>query len=128
MIRRPPRSTRTDTLFPYTTLFRSLLKAFGESSRADEALLRFDSFLAGLPAGIQLFSLIGNNPALLSLIVSVMSSAPRLADIISSKPHVFDGMLDPALMARLPTRERSEERRVGRGGVSTCRSRWSPYH
>src|SRR3546814_16434210 len=31
MIRRPPRSTRTDTLFPYTTLFRSVgpLTAFG---------------------------------------------------------------------------------------------------
>src|SRR3546814_16142569 len=27
MIRRPPRSTRTDTLFPYTTLFRSILLA-----------------------------------------------------------------------------------------------------
>src|SRR6056297_4230702 len=27
MIRRPPRSTRTDTLFPYTTLFRSVLGA-----------------------------------------------------------------------------------------------------
>src|SRR3546814_3074282 len=27
MIRRPPRSTRTDTLFPYTTLFRSQVKA-----------------------------------------------------------------------------------------------------
>src|SRR3546814_4342157 len=27
MIRRPPRSTRTDTLFPYTTLFRSCMKA-----------------------------------------------------------------------------------------------------
>src|SRR3546814_14979655 len=26
MIRRPPRSTRTDTLFPYTTLFRSNIK------------------------------------------------------------------------------------------------------
>src|SRR3546814_5765426 len=26
MIRRPPRSTRTDALFPYTTLFRSLMK------------------------------------------------------------------------------------------------------
>src|SRR3546814_9781154 len=26
MLRRPPRSTRTDTLFPYTTLFRSMLK------------------------------------------------------------------------------------------------------
>src|SRR3546814_4176884 len=29
MIRRPPRSTRTDTLFPYTTLFRSLLPRGG---------------------------------------------------------------------------------------------------
>src|SRR3546814_10048695 len=28
MIRRPPRSTRTDTLFPYTTLFRSRLHIF----------------------------------------------------------------------------------------------------
>src|SRR3546814_18874719 len=27
MIRRPPRSTRTDTLFPYTTLFRSTVRA-----------------------------------------------------------------------------------------------------
>src|SRR3546814_2111900 len=31
MIRRPPRSTRTDTLFPYTTLFRSHLRAVLES-------------------------------------------------------------------------------------------------
>src|SRR3546814_6624104 len=30
MIRRPPRSTRTDTLFPYTPLFRSLLPRKGE--------------------------------------------------------------------------------------------------
>src|SRR3546814_14036918 len=30
MIRRPPRSTRTDTLFPYTTLFRSTLDALYE--------------------------------------------------------------------------------------------------
>src|SRR3546814_20250605 len=29
MIRRPPKSTRTDTLFPYTTLFRSILRALG---------------------------------------------------------------------------------------------------
>src|SRR3546814_19043632 len=41
MLRRPPRSTRTDTLFPYTTLFRSALRpdyvletgtAFGQTS------------------------------------------------------------------------------------------------
>src|SRR3546814_20419396 len=32
-IRRPPRSTRTYTLFPYTTLFRSLNKSFGASKQ-----------------------------------------------------------------------------------------------
>src|SRR3546814_14817866 len=34
-IRRPPRSTRTDTLFPYTTLFRSPAVAMGDA--ADDA-------------------------------------------------------------------------------------------
>src|SRR3546814_16972616 len=33
MIRRPPRSTRTDTLFPYTTLFRSHCRTFDPRSR-----------------------------------------------------------------------------------------------
>jgi glutamate-ammonia-ligase adenylyltransferase len=88
-----------------TELMPELLGTFGESRRADEALLRFDSFLKGLPAGIQLFSLLASNPPLLSLIVTIMASAPRLADIIASRPHVFDGMLDPGLMAELPTRD-----------------------
>src|SRR3546814_15976366 len=35
MIRRPPRSTRTDTLFPYTTLFRSYLHTVERSSAHD---------------------------------------------------------------------------------------------
>src|SRR3546814_2586665 len=36
MIRRPPRSTRTDTLFPYTTLFRSLVGGVGQSRGPSE--------------------------------------------------------------------------------------------
>src|SRR3546814_3726535 len=35
MIRRPPRSTRTDTLFPYTTLFRSLPRSVGRPEKID---------------------------------------------------------------------------------------------
>jgi glutamate-ammonia-ligase adenylyltransferase len=88
-----------------TEMTPDLLKAFGESRRADEALLRFDNFLAGLPAGIQLFSLLGNNPALLDLMVNIMAAAPRLAEIIAERPHVFDGMLDPGLLVELPTRD-----------------------
>src|SRR3546814_1662525 len=33
MIRRPPRSTRTDTLFPYTTLFRSITLGAGANAQ-----------------------------------------------------------------------------------------------
>src|SRR3546814_18525840 len=40
MLRRPPRSTRTDTLFPYTTLFRSLDVAGGLQAAAQVGLHR----------------------------------------------------------------------------------------
>src|SRR3546814_9002118 len=44
MIRRPPRSTRTDTLFPYTTLFRSGLRAVRRAgSTKGDARHRWDS-------------------------------------------------------------------------------------
>src|SRR3546814_19705976 len=48
MIRRPPRSTRTDTLFPYTTLFRSPLRQtlfFSATMAADMRRLA-DKFLS----------------------------------------------------------------------------------
>jgi [glutamine synthetase] adenylyltransferase / [glutamine synthetase]-adenylyl-L-tyrosine phosphorylase len=93
-----------------TELTPRLLEVFGATRRADEAIVRFDEFLAGLPAGIQFFSLIGNNPGLLSFLVTVMTAAPRLAELIARRPHVFDGMLDPSLMAELPTRAYLEER------------------
>src|SRR3546814_17603614 len=49
MIRRPPRSTRTDTLFPYTTLFRSYMAALmtDPALRANE----FNKAIASAPMG-----------------------------------------------------------------------------
>src|SRR3546814_19905838 len=41
MIRRPPRSTRTDTLFPYTTLFRSAEKSCASSGFSSVVGTRF---------------------------------------------------------------------------------------
>ncbi|BCH17736.1 bifunctional [glutamine synthetase] adenylyltransferase/[glutamine synthetase]-adenylyl-L-tyrosine phosphorylase [Mesorhizobium sp. L-2-11] len=87
-----------------TELTPALLQSFGQTRRADEALIRFDEFLAGLPAGIQLFSLLHSNPALLKLLATIMGAAPRLAAIITRRPHVFDGLLDPALLTELPDR------------------------
>src|SRR3546814_5419634 len=45
MIRRPPRSTRTDTLFPYTTLFRSDIDYLAGSIRFREPVLSRSSNL-----------------------------------------------------------------------------------
>src|SRR3546814_11873136 len=45
MIRRPPRSTRTDTLFPYTTLFRSAETAILVPGEIGLAALRFPMHL-----------------------------------------------------------------------------------
>src|SRR3546814_6187773 len=57
MIRRPPRSTRTDTLFPYTTLFRSSTRQFycfaqRRKEREDVALGRKATFSASFPQTI----------------------------------------------------------------------------
>src|SRR3546814_1265371 len=51
MIRRPPRSTRTDTLFPYTTLFRSgrqNLRPIGIGEREAQTVPRRDAVTAGV--------------------------------------------------------------------------------
>src|SRR3546814_16247473 len=40
MIRQPPRSTRTDTLFPYTTLFRSALEELASQVHIEAAYMR----------------------------------------------------------------------------------------
>src|SRR3546814_15586096 len=100
MIRRPPRSTLTDTLFPYTTLFRSPAPASLEQPAADET------------------------------IDSPQSPAPTAKYETVLDPARFEFWLDKLRQAELFAfdTERSEERRVGKECVRTCRSRWSPYH
>src|SRR3546814_14194261 len=54
MIRRPPRSTRTDTLFPYTTLFRSLLRPPRGEAHHLRLTLMPRAFIEQHPAGERL--------------------------------------------------------------------------
>src|SRR3546814_9058055 len=55
MIRRPPRSTRTDTLFPYTTLFRSAVPILGIAQHFHDVLVPKDGI--NRPSGIRVIRL-----------------------------------------------------------------------
>ena len=93
-----------------TAMLPPLLESFAKSGQGDDTLLRFDALLAGLPAGVQLFSMLNSNRQLLSLLTRILSSAPRLADIITKRPLIFDGMLDPMFFERLPKSDELQER------------------
>ncbi len=82
-----------------------LLEAIAASGRADGVLSDFDRFLTNLPSGFQLFHLLHSNPDLLNLLVRILAAAPRLAELIVRRPHVFDGMLEPQFFRRLATSE-----------------------
>ncbi len=88
-----------------TELTPGLLRAVADSGEPDTTLIAFDKFLSGLPAGIQLFALLKSNPGLRSLLLLILGAAPRLAEIVTRRPHVFDGLIDPTLSETVPDRE-----------------------
>ncbi|MEZ5872431.1 MAG: bifunctional [glutamine synthetase] adenylyltransferase/[glutamine synthetase]-adenylyl-L-tyrosine phosphorylase [Nitratireductor sp.] len=93
-----------------TELTPGLLEAIAASDEPDATLISFDRFLGGLPAGIQFFSIMKSNPGLLQLMLLMLGSAPRLADIITRRPHVFDGLIEPAFAGTAPDRATLRER------------------
>jgi len=88
-----------------TELMPRLLEAFAKTANPDTAFARFDEFVAGLPAGVQLFSLFHANPALLDMVADIMGSAPRIADWLSRNPSLLDAVLTGDFMAPLGSRE-----------------------
>src|SRR3546814_16462095 len=121
MRRRPPRSTRTDPLFPYTPLFRSP----GELVLADRLLER--------PEIAEAFA--GLKDRLTPLPAARFDSANgvrRLEELFEVKALDAFGAFGRAELAAagalvdyvaLTQKGRSEERRVGKECVSTCRAR-----
>src|SRR3546814_12944964 len=132
MIRRPTRSTRTDTLFPYTTLFRSGVAA-AEALHAlglDAVRLKWPNDLVVVDGGRP-----GSSPG------QVLRKLGGLL-VEGSGEHAgpVRAVIGPGLNVRMPdghgraidqpwidqravARDRQEERRGGKGGVRQCRSR-----
>src|SRR3546814_15013266 len=124
MIRRPPRATRTYTLFPYTTLFRSARAAIARRLRCRP--------LVALSAADARRSLrrTAAHPG-----EALMAEPSIFAEGFKTDPYWWDAA-PPDDEGDQPQPERvavavagsgyiSEERRVGKGCVSPCRSRGS---
>jgi glutamate-ammonia-ligase adenylyltransferase len=90
-------------------LFRQLepqiVDRLAGAASPDQALVHFDRFLSGLPAGVQLFSLFAANPQLLELIVEICAAAPRLALYLGRHPQTLDALLDRDFWEPMPGRE-----------------------
>jgi glutamate-ammonia-ligase adenylyltransferase len=97
------RSSKSKELL--TELMPVLLSALARSGDADQAFIAFDHFIAGLPAGVQLFSMLKANPNLLDLIATILGTAPRLAEQLSARPRVLDAVLDRGFFGALPCPE-----------------------
>jgi glutamate-ammonia-ligase adenylyltransferase len=98
---RAMRSTRARELL--TELMPMLLQALAKTHDPDAAFVRFDRFLAGLPAGVQLFSMFYSNPHLLDFVAEIMGGAPRLAEHLSRRPSVLDSVLTPDFLSPPPS-------------------------
>src|SRR3546814_16355429 len=119
MIRLPPRSTRTDTLFPDTTLFLSCAFTGGMNIREG-----FVSSAGKNMASDTHFRVEG--PVVLQL-MSVFAHDWRFTTKENLPYETWCRSAWNPPTPQVPAR-RSEERRVGTEFVSTCRYRWSPYN
>src|SRR3546814_14313337 len=105
MIRLPPESTRTDTLFPYTTLFRSRVAAGAQAFGDQLGVVAGRRGRAGRPCG----------PA---------REVGVLEHVVQHHAEAGAGEARVEGLGLVACVDRSAERRVGKECVSTCRSRW----
>src|SRR3546814_18152746 len=120
MILRPPRSTRTDPLFPYTTLFRSrshpIASCIPRTQRIRSNAFGLFLFFTSTTASVRILApcFPYNHTQM-----SVADSPSKLN--VTPRRQKYPSLLKNA-------RTRSEERRVGHTCVSRCRSGGTPTH
>src|SRR3546814_16575942 len=123
MIRRPPRSTRTDTLFPYTTLFRSI-------DQAAEMVVEGLDHRGGASCDLlgRAADQIDEDQRLGGLFLGETFKNGRLArpffELLRRLPATMSAGRDDGQSFR---DESSEVRRVGQECVCTCSTRWSAH-
>ncbi len=85
------RSERARSIF--RRLEPELVRRIAGAASPDDALVSLDAFLARLPAGVQIFSLMEANPKLLDLLIDICGSAPELARYLGANASVLDAVI-----------------------------------
>src|SRR3546814_13377638 len=83
-IRRPPRSTRTDTLFPYTTLFRALKRSADDLTGTDSRAL----FLH-VPLARYIETILAGEASMAETLAQAPARMARLATLLPDFPHAL---------------------------------------
>src|SRR3546814_16366564 len=135
MIRRPPRSTRTDTLFPYTTLFRSKKKVVLELGGNAAVIVDADADLDDAVERIAFGAFYQSGQSCIGVQRIIIHEAvyddlkkrlvAKTKTLVAGTPHDRTTFVGP--MIDVKEEQRSEERRAGKECDSTCKSRWLPY-
>jgi len=94
------RSDRAQQIF--RRLAPALLTRLNRAANPEEALLALDGFLAGLPAGVQIFALFEANPSLVDLIIDIAATSPGLARYLSRNAGVLDAVIGGAFFSPWP--------------------------
>ncbi len=102
----PLRSSRAQEIF--ARIEPLILRALLRAADPEMAFSGFTDFLAGLPAGVQLFSLFDANRHLIDLIADILGVAPALGRHLANHPSVLEAVITGDFFAPLPPRERLE--------------------
>ncbi|APG47408.1 glutamine-synthetase adenylyltransferase [Phaeobacter porticola] len=86
-----------------------LLARLARTAQPAEALVALDGFLAGLPAGVQLFSLFEANPQLIDLLIDIVGTSGTLASYLARNSSVFDAVIGGSFFDAWPARNVLEQ-------------------
>lgn len=95
-----------------------LVAALGEAPAPEAALNRLDRLFERLPSAVNIFRLLEARPALIALLVRLLSHTPTLADELARRPDLLDGLIDASAFDPVPdvpaiaAMMRSNERRA----------------
>ena len=83
-------------------LLPKMLPEIAKSDYPNAAFAAFQDIISSLPAGVQIFALLENNPSLVGLLSNILVKAPRLTETLRYNSYLLDDLLENEFFSQLP--------------------------